>query len=617
MASMGKSAAGRLGGLSLLLWLIGAAGLGSCGRSTPPAAIPPRLLYYSPNGADTLVLDEEGTERFLLEAQTGDEASYRAFVGDSLLPLAAGEFLFRPADFGLVWPHIREDSVIAVTLQVQDAGLTLGRTWPLRVSVTPGIEFFVLPAHPEVAAAVSDTLEFLMSVQNAPGSVEYRWRVDGSYVGAGQTLTYVPLTEGLLLLEGHAWVPGTGIDLTHYWHLTIAPCGDQEPPGTVSDLRIGPGPTPGNLVVRFAAAVDFPEGEPSRYEIRFWDAFLPPEQWNTTNLIGLLPATPGASEELFVIPNLAPGRLFFVRVRAQDACGNRSPWSAIASGKVAGFAVGGRLVDWETGAGIPNVEVRYGIGRLQDEVRVFTDAEGNFHCANVPAKEASESNPPGLLRDEAGGAVGLWYDIVDTRAIDDSLHYAHGSFRTGATQTGAYAQFLDYLLTMGITGGLNDLGEGIVVHPRYPIPVHLAPHTQNGIAYDELARNALAIWEEDTGLDLFTEVASPQEGAIDIVYTDEGYSSHRYTDWEAGTGVPLHSEIRWVANGQPGSEASLQRVILHELGHALGPQRHSLEIQHVLATTNVVDRPSTDEIKLLRTLYHLPARQDLSLLVAN
>lgn len=607
----------RFGGLALLLWLAAAIGLGSCGRSAPPAAIPPRLLYFAPNGADTLVLDEEGTERFLIEVQAGPEASFQALVGDSLLPLPTGEFLFRPADYGLIWPLIREDSLITVTLQAQDVGLTLGRSWPLRVSVTPGIEFFVSPSDPQIEAAVADTLEFYMEIVNAPGAVEYRWRVDGGYVGAGQALRFVPQDEGELLVEGHAWVPGTTTDLFHYWHLTITPCGDQEPPGTVSELRIGPGPTPGELFVRFDAAVDAPAGEPARYEIRFWDAFLPPEQWNTTNLIGLLPATSGASEERFLIPDLAPGRLFFVRVRTHDACGNRSPWSQIASGKVAGFAVGGQLVDWETGLGIPGVEVRYGIGRLQDEVRVFTTADGHFHCAHVPAKEASESNPPGLLRDEAGGGTGLWYDIVDTRAIDDSLHYAHGSFRAGSTQSGAYTQYLDYLLTMGITGGLNDLGEGIVVHPRYPIPVYLPPLTLNGIVYETLARNALAIWEEDTGLDLFTEVATPAESAVEILYTDEGYSSHRYTAWEAGTGVPLRSEIRWVANGQPGSEASLQRVILHELGHALGPQRHSLEIQHVMATTNIVDRPSPDEIKLLRILYYMPARQDLSLLVAD
>lgn len=605
------------GGLALLLWLAAAVGLGSCGRSTPPAAIPPRLLYFAPNGADTLVLDEEGTERFLIEVQAGPEASFAALVMDSLLPLPTGEFLFRPADHGLVWPLIRADSLITVTLQAQDGGLTLGRSWPLRVSVTPGIEFFVSPASPQIAAAVADTLAFFMEIVNAPGAVEYRWRVDGGYVGAGQDLSFVPQDEGEFLVEGHAWVPGSTIDLKHYWQLTITPCGDQEPPSTVNDLRIGPGPKPGELFVRFDAAVDAPTGEPTRYEIRLWDSLLPPDQWHTTYLIGLLPATPGVEEEVFTIPMLAPGTFRYVRVRAQDACGNRSPWSEIATGKVAGFAVSGQVLDWETGVGIPGFLVEYGIGDPEDVVSVSTDADGRFHCAHVPAKETSESNPPGRLRDEAGDGVGLWYDIVDTRAIDDSLHYAHGSFGTGGTQGGAYAHYLDYLLTMGISGGLNDLGEGIVVHPRYPIPVYLPPLTLNGIAYETLARNALTIWEEDAGLDLFTEVASPAESAIEVIYTGEGYSSHRYTAWESGTGVPLRSEIRWVANGQPGSEASLQRVILHELGHALGPQRHSLEVQHVMATTNTVDRPSADEVKLLRILYHMPARQDLGLLVAD
>ena len=602
--------------LGLLLGLSGALGLGSCMRSLPPETLPPRLLYFAPSTEDTLVLDEQGTLRFILSAQASGAAIYRALLPDTV-SLGDGEFLFSPADFGLIWPFIRQDSLITIRMEIEDAGLTLGRSWPLRVSVTPGIEFIIEPPQFQLAAVVSDTLNFSMDVSNAPGPVEYRWHVNSTRVGDTSDLTFIPQEEGENLVEGHAWVPGTTIDLYHYWRVEVSPCSDQEAPTAPGDLRIGPGPVPGDLIIRFSASEDAPTGAPARYEVRFWDSFLPPEQWNTTNLIGLLPATASADEEFFTIPSLAPGRLFFVRVRAQDRCGNQSPWSEAASGKVAGYAVGGRVLDWESGLGVPGLEVRYGIGRTQDEVRVFTDAEGRFHCADVPAKAASESNPPGLIRDELGAGVGALYDIVDTRAIGDSLHYEHGTFGGGPTQTGVYPEFLAYLLSMGVTGGLNDLGEDVLVHPRYPIPIYLPPLTAAGIAYHELARSALDIWEEDSGLDLFTEVTSPAASAVDIIYTDEGYSSHRYTDWEPGTGVPLRSEIRWVANGQPGSEQTLQRVILHELGHALGPQRHSNEIQHVLATTNTVDRPSADEVKLLHILYHMPARQDLSLLVAD
>jgi hypothetical protein len=603
--------------IALLIGLGGAALLGSCSRALPPETLPPRLLYFSPSTTDTLVLDEQGTERFVLQAQASGAASYRALLPDSIHPLAAGEFLFSPADFGLVWPLIRQDSLITVRLELEDGGVTLGRTWPLRVSVTPGIEFIVEPEQPLLAAMVSDTLHFSMSVVNASAPVEYRWRVNDTHLGSGSALTYIPLEDGENLVEGHAWVPGTSIDLFHFWQVEVSPCDDQEPPSMPGDLRIGPGPAPGDLVIRFSAAEDAPTGEPKRYEIRFWDSLLPPALWHTAYLIGLLPATPGVEEEVFTIPDLAPGRLFFVRVRAQDRCGNLSPWSEAAAGKVSGYTVSGRVLDWESGQGIPGLNVHYGRGLAQDEVRVLTDAEGRFYCAHVPARAASASSPPGMIFDELGAGVGEWYDILDTRAIDDSLYYEHGTFGGGPTQTGAYPEFLGYLLNMGVTGGLNDLGENVLVHPRYPIPIYLPPFTANGIAYHELARTALGIWEEESGLDLFAEVATPAASAVDIVYTEEGYSSHRFTAWEAGTGVPLHSEIRWVANGQPGSETTLQRVILHELGHALGPQRHSSEIQHVMATTNIVDRPSADEVKLLRILYHLPPRQDLSLLVAD
>jgi len=381
----------------------------------------------------------------------------------------------------------------------------------------------------------------------------------------------------------------------------------------VTDLRVGPGPAPGDLVVAFTPPVG--EDELQRYEVRAWHQPLAPEQWGSTDLVGLPDPTPGAVEERFTLSNLDVGSYVFVRVMAKDFCGNPSVWSELAEGKIAGHPVAGEVIDWETGEPVPDLEVRYGVGDPEDEVVTFTDAQGQFYCADVPAMSQSHSNPPGLIRDEATGDTGEWYDIRDYRAVDDSLHYRHATFRAHPTETGAYPEYLEYLRHMMNVEIWNDF----VIRARYPIAVHVEPFVYNDVDYEQMLRNAMGIWEEDCGLDLFTETADEGQAELLIRYHpgESGSGWYSVLDREVDTEIPLRAEIHWMANGQPGSEQSMQRVILHELGHALGPWNHSFESLHVLATTNQVDRPTADEIKLIRILYHMNPRENLSLLIGE
>ena len=115
----------------------------------------------------------------------------------------------------------------------------------------------------------------------------------------------------------------------------------------MTDLRVGPGPAPGDLVVAFTPPVG--EDELQRYEVRAWHQPLAPEQWGSTDLVGLPDPTPGAVEERFTLSNLDVGSYVFVRVMAKDFCGNPSVWSELAEGKIAGHPVAGEVIDWETG----------------------------------------------------------------------------------------------------------------------------------------------------------------------------------------------------------------------------------------------------------------------------
>lgn len=583
--------------------------LASCMRAVPPEVIPPRLLYFEPNHADTLYLGQDESQRFELHVQAGEDAVHSAWLNGDEQGMENLSYLFSPQDHGLVWPVLRHDSLLDVRLRVQDGGALLEKHWPVIVSVTPGLEFEYLPEDFEFNATVNDTIDFWIGVRNVEPPISFVFRLDGSYASADSTYRYIPREEGEHQVYAKVHKQGQLLG-EFYWEVLVEPCADQTPPLGVADLRIGPGPQPGDLAVAFTPPED--EGL-YRYEIRTWHLPLDPAQWASTDLVGLPEATEGVLEERFNFSGQAVGHHVYLRLRVYDICGNRSPWSELVDGKTAGHPVSGQVIDWESGTGIEGLEVRYGIPTPQDMEVDSTDAGGYFRCANVPTvNETGFEN--GRIRDESTSAVGLWYDLIDTRAVDDSLHYSFGTFQSGPTSTGVYSEFIEYFRDiMPVWTPAAAGGSEVVLHIAYPVAVYLQDFVNNGIDYPALARNAMAIWEEDCGLDLFTEVASPEAAALTIVYNTggEGNSHYELLDPSApGIGVPLRGRIHWIANGQPGSEPTLQRVILHELGHAVGPWSHSLEPNHVMAVTNVVDRLSADEIKLMRILYHMSTWQN-------
>ncbi len=596
---------GRVATLAFL-----ALGLVACLRSVPPEAIPPRLLFFSPSSLDTLFLDESGEIRFELQAQAGEDAVYRAVLQGEDQPMEDGGFTLRPVEHGLVWPLMRADSLVVVQLSVNDVGLVLEKSWPVLVDVLPGLEVVFEPQASGINATVGETLNFKIGIRNIDPPIQFSFRLNGSAVSSDSTFSFVPRDVGEYIVRGHAWKQSADLDIERDWNILVS-CDDHIPPPKPTNLRIGPGPEPGDIMVAFTPPSD--EENLMRYELRIWHQPLDELQWDSTDLVAQPDANPGVEEETFTFSGLEAGLFKYARVRAYDECGNPSEWSALADGKIAGYAVGGVVIDWETGEGIPGLEVLYGIGDPEDVVTDITDAEGRFHCPNVPYMSGNTGNPVGLIRDENSDDLGLWYDIGDTRAVDDSLYYTFGSFGHNPTQSEAYPDFLTYLRDMMDV----DFWDNYSMHLAYPIAVHVEEFTYNDVDYTQLLRNAMAIWEDDCGLDLFTEVSSAGDAALLITYYGgtSGSGWYEVLERDTETHIPLQGRIHWMANGQPGSEQSLQRVILHELGHALGPWNHSLEVLHVLATTNQVDRPAADEIKLVRILNHMGTRQSLQFLL--
>jgi hypothetical protein len=79
------------------------------------------------------------------------------------------------------------------------------------------------------------------------------------------------------------------------------------------------------------------------------------------------------------------------------------------------------------------------------------------------------------------------------------------------------------------------------------------------------------------------------------------------------TATPLLMAIDLDGSGDAAAYAGVRRVILHELGHALGIWKHSDETDHVMNYTATVDEPSPAEIRLVRVLHHMDCWEDLRL----
>jgi predicted Zn-dependent protease len=130
----------------------------------------------------------------------------------------------------------------------------------------------------------------------------------------------------------------------------------------------------------------------------------------------------------------------------------------------------------------------------------------------------------------------------------------------------------------------------------------------------------MGIWEEDSGAELFETV--PEFDMAELFFrfvpdTSNFTGSYQILERDPHTLAPIRAMIHLNGSYQPGNESGVQRIILHELGHALGIWQHSHEIDHVMSPLNQLDRPTAVEIRLMRMISHMDVREDVRFLVAD
>ena len=122
-------------------------------------------------------------------------------------------------------------------------------------------------------------------------------------------------------------------------------------------------------------------------------------------------------------------------------------------------------------------------------------------------------------------------------------------------------------------------------------------------------RRGLADWEQSTGLDLFTEVDSPDGADVQIKYDTSTVDRHHVeTPALNSDGTPARKEL-WIftKDEEVPYWGYADLIFTHELGHIIGLD-HSRNTGHLMVgmTMPVVHHPTLDEIRVVQIIHNLP-----------
>ncbi|MCP4545682.1 MAG: hypothetical protein GY835_04335 [bacterium] len=594
---------------------------------------PPSLIYYEPNQVEVVHLSEEEDVDFHIQGRGGDNLEYAVHVSAPQIGLVdtlvanSNRFTFFPSDFKLCWPYYEESVPLNLKMTLMDGDFQLDHTWDVVVEMVPGAKFQVVPPDTNLVIPAGLPVLFHMIVENVEAEFNYTFRLNSALVSNSAECYFAADGLGLYTLVGHVWwrdTDGESGDRYFTWNIEVVPGTDQMPPDRINNLRVGAGEEYGWVTIAFTPPLDNPDRDHVyRYEIRYFHRPLV-EDWSSTYLGDLIPAVPGEYEARHSFFAGAVGDTAWVRVKSYDRAGNSSEWSNLASCKSAGYPKRGVVYDCETGLGLPGIRVKYG------NVLDYTDGNGEFYCTNLQMYPESHGFPPGSVMDEdlhpvseepaTPEQLGDWFDLEDYRAINDSTDIRLGMFKTDSFGLESYQDnfclYLDHIMRLHsmIDSGPGDPppieNTGHMIRPDYPMNVMVPDLINNGINYGELIREALATWETETGVNIFTETDVPAD--TDLYFylptmTDtSGVGVYQIDAWNMETYCPIKAGITIVANASsPGSIPGIKRVLLHELGHAIGIWEHSHEHDHIMNTMPTTNTIHPAEIYLVRCMAHI------------
>jgi hypothetical protein len=457
----------------------------------------------------------------------------------------------------------------------------------------------VLPTDPTPVAYLDETIRFSVSASDPDGDdLAFRFAVNDSVVTAGASYQYLAAAAGIYSI---LVTVSDGEFTTRYaWRLTVnavPAVPDTVDPMEVTVLSVAPGDSPGEIEVRWlAVGDDGMEGRAASYLVGMSNRPISGElEWYGAEKRAVDGETvdPGSDMRLVASRTGAAQRTYVV-VRAVDDYGNISP---IGSGGVAdtrGYTFSGEVRELLTGAPIADASVRGG-GKT-----TTTGPDGTWTLRETPRLGS------GLVVSDDGvsGPIGEYYDYrIDTGDVNNAFFLVE-LFPNIPLESTHYPDFLSFF--QGLTSRTEPLYPSYLRHWVLPIDIYTAPFENNGLDYRATVERVAAGLGSDIGFNAFRVVDSPPDVGVECVFRDDlyydNYCSCEWTD----DGYPIRGKIEFRTAYGSATVVAFERVIRHELGHALG-LRHSTDPNHLMISGIAprVDTFAADEIAVLQIVYGL------------
>jgi len=224
---------------------------------------------------------------------------------------------------------------------------------------------------------------------------------------------------------------------------------------------------------------------------------------------------------------------------------------------------------------------------------------------------------------ELGGYFDCVYGISTiTQLIELTFYMIPASPLVNAVQPDLEYQGRFLLFFKGITKTTGDGGRSTVYRGwnHWPLTVYNPLKTHQNIDLQAACARGLADWEQSAGVDLFVEVSSPEGADVEIRYdTITADPHHVETSVLNADGTPAKRLI-WIYTKNTEVPVSMYAdlIFVHELGHIIGLD-HSRNTGHLMVglTFPQVHHPTTDEVRVVQVLYHVPTLFDYRAIIEN